>query len=282
MRQYDGPIPSNILALTEEISWPEAEVLIRTRPAEIDEINLDREEAARYQRYITSAHQGADERRTKDGVALGFADTEAACSATVSVSADEVRAAAVGWANDVGWRPVTMGTTFLVFTLRGHPLWGGPEAEVATYSSARDTRVEFRMRASLAYPGIATEVARAVEAFGNGVCHELALHGASVSPSYLAAGRQNRELLARIERIRRPAHWAILGALVPLPLLIGLVSRNSLVVVAVLGWLATLFFLELVVRLRTIGMRASLQIALLVAVCLPAIACTLAATIGAL
>lgn len=271
-----GAIPVSVLAQCEKIGPSEAEDLIARRVTEAREAALQRDDAARYEQYVSAGRSGVAAWLMKRGTTWGMVDIQVVCSATASGDSQEVREVTTEWARDLGWRPVAMGDAFLLFALRGHPLWGGPEAEVSAYTSDDTTRVQFLIRASSAYPGLEAELARAAEAFANGVCYELARRGRRVSPGYLAEPRQNRGRLTAIERIRRPAHWAILAALVPLPVVVGLLTLNSYLAVAALGWLMTLFFTEHVIRLRTVGMRATLQIALIVCTAPAALGCTIA------
>jgi hypothetical protein len=167
------------------------------------------------------------------------------------------------WARDVGWKLVSPGSAFLLFTLGHSVLKNNVDMEVSAYPIDGATRVQFLARGERSfYPGWNEDLGQATEAFARGVLHDLALRGATVDPSRLAKAGQDRKQLKALERLRRRTAPVLLALVIPVPVLVGLLSHNVLLAVAAFGWLGGAILAQMVGRLRAAGMRARVQIVL--------------------
>jgi hypothetical protein len=192
------------------------------------------------------------------------------CMALVAVPREIVKEECRQWAKDLRWFPVELGEDApLRFKLtRFNWIIDSPELEVRTYSTGGATEVRFCSDIVRWYPGASHEVARAVDAFANGVSHELALRGATVEPHSIAEYQQNRARLATTSRVIVPTYWALLAAALPVGAIVGLASAHATWGVIAGAWLIVAMLAIAVVRYRTAGMKARFVIGLIMPILL--------------
>ena len=97
---------------------------------------------------------------------------------------------------------------------------------------------------------------RIAETFANGVCSELRLAGATISPAEYGVPRQDRTRLKRVESWRRRAGWALAGLLIPASAATYLASKDVGLMLAVWCWTAFLLSVGQLMHWRVLGMRA--------------------------
>jgi hypothetical protein len=205
--------------------------------------------------------------------------TDARCSAVVSATFDEVGEAAVEWARDLGWEPVTPGSSFLAFKL-GHAIFSTAiEMEVSRYAGPGTTKVQFLARARNSPDSDWNrDMERAAETFAHGVLYELRRRGASIDPSWLATARKNRKWLAPRERLRRLAEWCLVALCVPVMAMVWFLSHNTPLTVATPLWFIGAILMMQFARMRTNGIHARLQVlGVLILMLVPALGLTIAA-----
>lgn len=271
-----GIIPPNLLAGLEPLGRLDAEELIDRRLAEAHETEAEFGGAGSAHVPDRPIGRIAGPRRNRPALPSSVA-AQKMCDVTVSASADEVKAAARGWARDVGWPRPSEEVDSLLFRL---PFWvsmNPPSVEVRVRESSTGTRVQFIATLVSIYPGMKGELAPVAEAFAHGVCRELASAGAVIWPPSLADLRQDRLRIRRIEQLRKYCVWAIPAALIAVVLL-GIAGVDGMLVATAAVWVAVLWLAHNVLRLRLIGMNLGLQIAVVGALLVgPAFAFTVAA-----
>jgi len=133
----------------------------------------------------------------KDGTYDVGQMAEVSCSAMVTATVEQVNQVSREWAADLGWG-LTRGEATLTFSMtRRCSLLSSLQLEVVTARHRKgQTGVSFVASMQVMHPGLTEDLRQVSECFAHGVCHELALGGAEISPSDLA-------LLDRREKGRR-------------------------------------------------------------------------------
>ena len=187
--------------------------------------------------------------------------TEARCSAVVSETSDEVRAVVLEWARDLGWKPVTRGSSFLTFKLGRAIFSSSIEMEVSRYPSRGATEVQFLGRAGRSPDSDWNrDMERAVETFAHGVLYELRLRGSTVHPPRLTTARRSRKWLRAGEQVRRPVEWALAALFVPLTVMVWFLTKNPFWTLAIYGWFVGAILMAQFSRFWANGIHARLQV----------------------
>jgi hypothetical protein len=178
-------------------------------------------------------------------------------TATVSVTPEEVREASRQWAKDVGWITVSDGDGPLVFQSgRQGIMNGGVELEVDTHRNRAKTDVRFEAVSHYTVFGVDKELTRVVESFADGVLSALLGAGATLENTSLGHSPHHRNHLRAREAFRK---WLLRYAVVaclPVALGVGLATRQVPLIVVAILWTLGLGPFTLVMRMRTLGMRA--------------------------
>ena len=196
------------------------------------------------------------------------------CSATVSASREQVNEASREWAKDMRWYAADLGNIGPCVFRLNRVTWmlRNPTIEVIASQHRHGTDVEFRASLDLTNPPVWDSDLRALAVrFARGVCCELARQGATIEPASLGSLCPPRTLQKTVARVIVPLFYATVIGFVPVGILVGMVTRHTLLGFTVGGWLLLCYLTASLVRYRTAGMRARVVLFGFVTPCLIAV-----------